>query len=987
MIRRHVATNFKIAKTKHRFAAFIFCILSLILASPNSASAIEDILVFPDARYLSIVNEITIHEASALISVPVIRPAPFEKKSLTILSADNTTPKWISFSLTNPSKLPIVRLLVAPHYSASNAGLFMPVLSGSRIAQIYSSLGQKPKLQTINGNDIFQLTLPPEKTVTFLGRVADEIPTRLNLWDIDTYNGTQNYLPFYQGLLIGILGLFAILVSSLVVIRRDALSLSAAVICWAALVYSLQEFGFLTVMLPKNTYLLALIRALAEVVINSVPLILLYFFFNKNYIFDRTHFFEKFQWVVLIPIFIAALALIAAFISPSFAATLARLNAILVTGVGFVLIYNHWNSESFSTARTLLPIWVVFAFWTFAQIYISLAPDVLYLNLLVGVIYVLFLLMCFSALLQDFMSKTDNQYLATSPSLKPEPTPTQQTNISEIAIAGSGQVLWEWDLLKGNVKCGTQLDDLLNYQHGTMSVPVNQWLEYLHRHDAQKFEKVLTSILEEGNSRIDENFRLINHNGDAHWFDLRAVALTDDEGYLIGFVGTLNDVTMRKTSEDRLFKDAVHDSLTGLPNRSLFFDRLSRSITRATQENTIMPALLLVYIDRFKDVNDSIGIAAADSLLMTIASRIEDYISSTNTVARLNTDQFAIILTDYDDVDLINKFAEKIRELVLTPIKLHDREISLNASIGIIVPDNKTDKPDDLLQKAEVALNLAKQVSNNSPITFYSPALNNTTTDRFTRENDLRQAIARNEFEMLYQPIISLKTMRPVGFEALIRWHHPTEGDILPNDFIQLAEETGHIHKLGQFTLVQAAKQLNIWQTTFSHKEPLFVSVNMSSLQLFQPKLIEQVQDVLNRFNVIEKTLKLEVTESLVMQNPERARKILNALKEIGAGLAVDDFGTGYSSLAYLHHFPFDIIKIDRSFVSGENFGETRPIILKAVIQLARDLGLKVIAEGVEEDEQAHELINLGCEWVQGYRFGQPMSAKDSLNFLSANFT
>ena len=603
----------------------------------------------------------------------------------------------------------------------------------------------------------------------------------------------------------------------------------------------------------------------------------------------------------------------------------------------------------------------------------------------------MFMLMAFIALLQDFTANLQTENIQpSSPSLVPEAITqsadqnTLQSNIPNIAIAGSGQVLWEWDLLEGVIKCGTELDDLLHYYSGTMSDSVHNWINYIHMRDTKKFENLLTVILEEGNSRIDQDIRLRAASGEYLWFELRAVALTDDEGYLISFVGTLNDVTIRKSSEDRLFQDAVHDGLTGLPNRSLFFDRLSRSLARADNQANPLPALILVDIDRFKAINDSVGIAGGDSLLMMVARRLEKNIKETDTVARLSADQFAIILTEYDDTKFVTDFAEKLRQIIAEPIMLNDREIVITTSVGVVMADNKTEKTEDLLLKAEIALGAAKKMGNDSVILF-SNDLQIGTSDRFTRENDLRQPIARNEFEMFYQPIISLETMRPVGFEALIRWQHPTEGEILPSDFIQLAEETGQIHELGEFALTQAAKQLNIWQRTFSRSDPLFVSVNMSSLQLFQPKLVEQVQDVLNRFNVINNTLKLEVTESLVMKNPELARQILTRLKDIGAGLAVDDFGTGYSSLSYLHHFPFDVIKIDRSFISGENFGETRPIILKAIIQLARDLGLKVVAEGVEHDEQAHELIDLGCEWVQGYRFGLPMTAKDSLNFLSAN--
>ncbi|MGL1921082.1 MAG: EAL domain-containing protein [Hyphomicrobiales bacterium] len=981
-------------KGKNAISGLLFLVglFALITTLPTVVNAAENIIVYPDARHISVAENLTFHESSPSINIKAVRPSDGEKPFLNVLAEGSSRPTWISFALTNPSKKPIQRLLVAPHYGGGNDGLILPILSGTRLAQLYASSGLKPTLQKLNGNDVFLINLPAEKTITYVASIAENLPTRLSLWDVDAYKNHQNYLPFYQGIIIGILGLLAIFISSLFIVKRDVLFIVAAIICWAALSYSLQEFGFITVVLPENSYILALVRALSEVAITGLPLLLVYLFFNKTYRLNAL------QIIILSPLFIAFIAVLIAFISPSIAATIARINAIFVVGMGFWLIIGHWPTAKFLTSQTLLPIWFIFSLWAFAQIYVAVSPDTLYLDLLIGAIYLLFLLMCFIALLQNFTA-TDNVGYATTntPIVEQEQqlsenTQTQeqaqialQNNIPNIALSGSGQVLWEWDLIEGVIKCGSELDELLRYDPGTMSVNVNDWIGYLHLRDMPKFENVLAVILEEGNSRIDQDLRLRTAMGDFLWFELRAVALTDDEGYLVSFVGTLNEVTLRKNSEDRLLQNAVHDSLTGLPNRSLFIDRLDQAIVRSLDAQTVMPALLLIDINRFKAINDNVGITTGDSILMTIARRLEKFVGGSNTVARLSADQFGVVLTEYSDIQFVTNFGEKMRKIVSAPLSIEGQEIVLNSSVGIVLAEKGTEKPEEILHKAELALVSAKQMDTDA-VVIYSSELSGKGGDWFTRENDLRQAISRNEFEMFYQPIISLETMRPVGFEALIRWNHPTNGSVLPNEFISLAEQTGHIHALGQFALVEAAKQLNTWQRTFNHGDPLFASVNMSSLQLFQPKLVEQVQDVLAQYNIIPSTLKLEITESLVMKNPELAGQILKRLKDVGASLALDDFGTGYSSLSYLHQFPFDVIKIDQSFVSGDNIGHTRPIILKAIIQLARELGLKVVAEGVEKDEQAHELIDLGCEWVQGYRFGQPMNAKEALDFLTANF-
>ncbi len=992
MILEYMATYSTLVRKYFYRLCQIVAVIGYIFGTYTMGIATENILIYSDIKQLNISDLIEVHPVAKTIDIKVVRPQKGDKKSIKIVNADGKLSYWMSFALTNQSKQAIQRLLIVPHSGGGNDGLLLPILSGKRIAQIYSSNGATPQLQRLNANDMILLELPAEKTITYVIKVADALPKNLSLWDVKTYQASRSYLPFYQGLIVGILAILAIFSTSLLFLKRNKLYGIASMLCWSSFVFALQEFGYITVILPNNDYLLALIRAVSELANASLPILLIFSFFNKNFELKLS------KLIYLVPIMVAIIALLLAFISPSLAATIARLNAILAMAMGFILIIRHWPTSYFSMAQTLLPIWFIFALWSLAQVYFAVSADILYLNLLVEAIYIIFLMMTFSALLQDFTQHRESplgEIKSEDKVVKILNSPDhstggednlQKNNLSNLAITGSGQVLWEWDLINGQIKCGTELDDMLHYAHDTMTLNMHGWVDYLHPQDNQKFENLLTIILERGNSRIDQDIRLRTASGEYLWFELRAIAVTDDDGYLVSFIGTLNNVSVRKASEDRLYLDAINDSLTGLPNRSLFIDRFERAIKQADGQHNILPALLMVDINRFRTVNESVGIAVGDGLLMTIANRIDGSIDKKDTVARLSGDQFGIILANYGDIHDILEFGKHIQKLIASPIDVNGREIVLSASVGVAFAETGNDTSDNVLYKAELAITAAKQNDNQS-VMLYSPELDGKKGDKFILENDLRQALARNEFEMFYQPIISLKTMRPVGFEALIRWHHPTKGDVLPSKFIQLAEETGQIHELGQFTMMQAAKQLNLLQRTFNQGAPLFISVNMSSSQLFQPELVEQVHDILNRFNVIDRTLKIEVTESLIMKNPERAAKILHQLRDIGSGLAVDDFGTGYSSLAYLHKFPFEIVKIDRSFVSGENFGETRPIILKAIIQLANELGLKVVAEGVEKDEQAHELIDFGCELVQGYRFGEPMTAKDCLNFLSVNYS
>ena len=324
--------------------------------------------------------------------------------------------------------------------------------------------------------------------------------------------------------------------------------------------------------------------------------------------------------------------------------------------------------------------------------------------------------------------------------------------------------------------------------------------------------------------------------------------------------------------------------------------------------------------------------------------------------------------------------AQTIRRTLRAPITFNDREIFVTGSIGMTLGDTEPQRGEEVLKDAELAMYHAKR-GGGDRIEVFKPAMRARKTDRLTLESDLRRAIEREEIAILYQPIVRLEDRAIAGFEALARWNHPKLGRMSPAEFITIAEETGLIVELGLFVLERAAKQLSTWQRTLRHRNPLFVSVNVSSRQLLRHDLIQDLRSVLTRSAVARGTLKLELTESVVMENPEHAAQMLQRIRELGAGLALDDFGTGYSSLSYLQRFPFDTIKIDQSFVRTTSKG-TRPVILRSIVSLAHDLGMDVVAEGAETDSDAVELSQLGCEYAQGFLFGAPMTAEKARALL-----
>lgn len=426
-------------------------------------------------------------------------------------------------------------------------------------------------------------------------------------------------------------------------------------------------------------------------------------------------------------------------------------------------------------------------------------------------------------------------------------------------------------------------------------------------------------------------------------------------------------------AETRLRYDVFHDRLTNLPNRSLFSDRLTHSINRARRRGESGFAVLLFNIDRFRDVNDSLGLSAGDQLLISVSQRIREALRPGDTLARLGGDDFAILIENVSKEADAAACARRILALLEDPIKIVGREVFCSGSIGIAVNRSDYTDADAMLQDVNYALETAKTKVRSNYVLFEAD-MRGTERPRLEIETDLRRAVKKgDEFVLFYQPIIDLNTRRIVGFEALIRWQHPTRGLIGPGDFIAVAEDTGLIVQIGRWVLHEACAQLSSWQADGSFDAKTVMSINVSSRQLTDDRLVEDVGNCINAYNLDPGCLKLEVTESLLMEDPEAAEKILTELKALKVDLSIDDFGTGYSSLSYLHRFPFDYLKIDQSFVSQMTADQEITQIVRTIISLARGLQMDVIAEGVEDAETEAALLELSCHLVQGYHYSRPI--------------
>lgn len=428
---------------------------------------------------------------------------------------------------------------------------------------------------------------------------------------------------------------------------------------------------------------------------------------------------------------------------------------------------------------------------------------------------------------------------------------------------------------------------------------------------------------------------------------------------------------------------AFHDALTGLPNRPLLLDHLKLAIERSKLHHNHLFAVLFIDLDHFKNINDSLGHNTGDQLLMAIAKRIGGCLRPTDTIARLGGDEFAILLDGLDDWNLATEVAERIQAELLMPFSLNGHEVFTTASIGIRLSMDGRDDAETMLRDADTAMYRAKDTGKARHELFHR-TMHTRAIALLKLETDLRGAIEREEFCVHYQPIISLERDVLAGFEALIRWNHPERGIVSPDEFIPVAEDTGLIAEIGVLVLRQACKQMRDWHSALG-REVLTMSVNLSGKQLTQTNLIQQIRDTLQQTGLRPSCLRLEITESVVMENAELATNTLLQLRKLGVHLSIDDFGTGYSSLSYLHRFPVNTLKIDRSFIGRMAKGDENSEIVKTICTLANNLGMEVVAEGVETPDQLELLRSLKCEYGQGYLFSKPVDAETATVLVGAN--
>ncbi|MBI2402199.1 MAG: EAL domain-containing protein, partial [Gemmatimonadetes bacterium] len=546
-----------------------------------------------------------------------------------------------------------------------------------------------------------------------------------------------------------------------------------------------------------------------------------------------------------------------------------------------------------------------------------------------------------------------------------------------LAARGANDGLWDWDLETDQVYYSPRWKAMLGHDEGEVGSTPDEWFRRVHAVDVERVRAALNAHLAGRTEHFESEHRMQCQDGTYRWVLSRGIAVRDTDGKSHRVAGSMTDISLRKAGEEKLLHEAIHDVLTGLPNRALFMDLLGRSVARSKRRKWYLFAVLFLDLDRFKVVNDSLGHLVGDQLLVGIARRLEKCLRPEDTVARLGGDEFTVLLEDINDVSDATRVAERVHKELESPFQIGGHEVYTTVSIGIALSTSGYDASDHILRDADTAMYRAKALGRARHEVF-DTGMHTRAVALLQLETDLRRAIERSEFRVYYQPIVTLNGGRIVGFEALVRWQHPQRGLLLPSAFVPVAEETGLILPVGHWVLEEACRTVREWGDRFGR--PFVIAVNLSNRQFAQPDLPERIAGVLDETGLPAERLKLEITESVIMEHGEAVTHTLRRLRDLGVDLYVDDFGTGYSSFSVLHRFPISTLKIDGSFVRAMGNGDGLEIV-RTIMTLARNLKLNVIAEGVETQAQVQQLKALKCPQAQGSAFAEPVPA-DGIDYL-----
>ncbi|MCP4901041.1 MAG: EAL domain-containing protein, partial [bacterium] len=552
----------------------------------------------------------------------------------------------------------------------------------------------------------------------------------------------------------------------------------------------------------------------------------------------------------------------------------------------------------------------------------------------------------------------------------------------QVATRTTSDGVFEWDLTTGNMLFNATLSRSLGLEDASTHITFDDWLALVHPDDRERIQSSFVSFSEKTARHLEITYRTASNSNDEPSFMIRGEATLNGEGQVTRIVGRHTELGTDDADQKASLEYGFHDPLTLLPNRSVLIDRLTHAIARTARHPDATFAVLFFDVDRFKNVNDSLGHLAGDHLLRSIAQRVDVACRPSDTVVRFGGDEFVVVVEDISDIRGATMVAHRIQDELRVPFDIDGTEVFATVSIGIALWDADYTGADDILRDADTAMYRAKALGKNRYAVF-DEEMHAQVVATLSLENDLQRALERNEFLAYYQPIVNLEDGCIAGFEALVRWQHPERGLLLPGDFITAAEEMGLVIMIDRWVAEEACKQLRAWQSQFRPATQLSMAVNVSSTQFRQPDLVPFIDHILRKTGLYGESMKIEVTESDLMEDTEYASAMIEQLRALNIGISIDDFGTGYSSMSYLRRFGIDTLKIDCTFVTRMLIDEDSSEIVRAIITLAKNLGKETVAEGVETRSQLEALDALGVDRVQGIYISPPVSA-DAIQILLA---
>jgi len=943
-----------------------FGVLGVVFAWAAPLFAAEPIKISPDDRALDLSRAVEIYNnygSSFQISTMPGADGIVRRIEVQANSPD-ASGNWATFTLANTTDEVIDRLLVAPHYRLASSGVLTPDLGAQRIISITPSEGFALDRQTSPDSDVFRLTLNPGSIITMVAELGTPDLPQLYLWEPDSYKDTVNSYTLYRGILLGIAGLLAMLLTILFVVKGTSLFPATAAFAWAVLVYACVDFNFLSKLFAISPGTEPIWRAGAEVALAASLLIFLFAYLHLH----RWHYHFSFGALLWL-LSLCALGAWAIF-DPIHAAGIARASLAATALIGIVLIV-YLGARRYDRAIMLIPSWALFVFWligAWATVTGRLDNDIVQ-PALVGGLVLIVLLVAFTVMQHAFSGGAIHQGLFSD------------LERQALAVMGTGDVVWDWDVLRDRVVTNPDLTHFIGSAAKNLSGQMRNWLPILHSQDRDRFRATLDLVLDARAGRINQTFRLRAGDNQYRWFSLRARPVIGPDGEIIRCVGMLMDITELKRNEERLLHNAVYDNLTGLPNRQIFLDRLQNWCTLARDDENIRPTLLIINFDDFRTINQRHGISVGDSFILAMARRLSRHLKPLDTLCRLSADRFAFLLVSQNDLSKVAAFAVTLKKTLALPVTFSGIDIKLTASIGLLPWLGGESSAEERLNDAILAMYHAKKRGGDR-IEPFTPAFRISATGQDCLEQQLQDALNSEKITLVYHPVLRITDGAIVGFEAIAQWLHPTRGTLGIKELITAAENADLVQPLAQFILSTAARDSSILREHFPTKNH-FVSVHFPSSQLLRFDLLNTLQSILVRTPLKSRQLQVEILESALIDNPEQAVFLFEKLKNLGVGLMLDRFGAGYASLDYLMRFSFDMIKLDHSLFSGEK--KKQKNLLHSLITMAHDLNFEVIADGVETQKTALMLREAHCDYLQSMSFSSPLNFSQTLTLLQEN--